>query len=95
MILLICVMLLVIPLFSLLFYFAGHLSFVLVRVTEVLLILFIFSKNIVSLTFPIVFFQSVSLISALFFIISFFLLTLDFVISILHIFFKYKVRFFI
>ena len=38
---------------------------------------------------------SVSLISALFFIISFLLLTLGFIISTLYIFFKYKVRFFI
>ena len=67
--------------------------FFLMSLAKSLSILFIFSKNQLSvlLTFSIVFFVSISFISALIFMISFLLLTLGFVCSFSSCF-RYKVR---
>ena len=71
--------------------------FFLLSLAKGLSILFIFSKNqlLVSLIFAIVFFVSVSFISALIFMIFFLLLTLGFVCSSFSSCFRCKVRFFI
>ena len=58
-------------------------------------ILFLFSKNQLLVLFAIVFFVSISFISALIFMISFLLLTLDFVCSSFSSSFRCKVRLFI
>ena len=84
--------------FSLLILLICVLSlFFLMSLAKGLSILFIFSKNqlLVLLTFAIVFFVSISFISALIFMISFLLLSLGFLCSSFSSYFRCKVRLFI
>ena len=96
MILLICVVLLVMPFFFIFILFWEPLLFCLDEsgISAIDFVYLFKEHSLIDLSYCI-FSVSVSLISALFFIISFLSLTLGFVISTLYIFFKYKVRLFI